>query len=235
VIIVGIPAPTVTVGQKIKALYIPSITGCDIDARGQFTNQIVTVTRVENDEHLMYSDGVHRRGMRAYADFVNKSTGNNSCWYASEWEIVDDVPTPELDDKADPVVELTDDQKIIVGLRQELMVARETLTRVKREAIASMEFVNQMLNQEADDRDWCEQYDQAVDTVNAHVADWLQWEPRQREFTIRVMADIRVEDNVTVTATSLEDAMEMAQEMFDVEETFSSYGFDLRDIECEEA
>ncbi len=233
-IITAISAPPVTVGQKIKALYIPSITGCDLDARGQFTNQIVTVTRVENDEHLMYSDGVHRRGMRAYADFVNKSTGNSSCWYASEWEIVDDVPTA-LDDKADPVVELTDDQKIIVALRESLRITEETLARIKREAIDSMDFVNSFTNEQADKHDWCEIYDDAVDIINDRVASWLQWARRQREYQIRVYADIRVEDTLCVTATSLEDAMEMAQEMFDVEESFSSMGFDLRDIECEEA
>ena len=233
-IITAITAPPVTVGQKIKALYIPHVTNNDIDIPGEYTNQIVTVTRVLDGEQL-YSDGIVRRGQRVYGNFVSKSSGNIASWFASEWEIVEDVPTSELDDKADPVVELTDDQKIIVSLRESLRITEENLARIKREAIDAMQFVNEFTNEEATRRDWCEQYDEAVESINARLPHWLQWELRQREFTIRVMADIRVEDNVTVSARSLDEAMELAQEMFDIEETFSSYGFDLRDIECEEA
>ena len=229
-----ISAPKVVEGQKIKALFIPSVTGSEMDSVHSFTGQIVTVESVYADRMNSYADGVSRIGDRVYAKFW-RVDGDTSTWYISEWEIADEVPTPELDDKADPVVELTDDQKIIVSLRESLRITEETLARIKREAIDSMDFVNTFTNKEADKHDWCDIYDDAVDTINDHVASWLQWARRQREYTIRVMADIRVEDNITVSATSIEDALEMAQEMFDVEETFNAYGFDLRDIECEEA
>ena len=235
-IVTAIPAPTVTVGQKIKALYIPHITNEDTDRIGQYTGQIVTVTRVLDGEHL-YSDGIIRRGQRAYGNFVSVATGNIASWFASEWEIVQDEPEvkPELDDKADPIVELTEDQKTIAALKDRVANLEASLLDVKRDAIRSMNWVNEFMHREAENRDWCEQYDEAVETINANIAPWLAWEPRQREFEIRVRAIIEVEGTLTISATTIDEAYDLAQEEFDIEDSVRYNGFELRNIECEEA
>lgn len=101
--------------------------------------------------------------------------------------------------------------------------------------------VGEALMQEAENRNWCDEYDQFVETVNGQTS-LLDLPVREREYEITVTgtAILSWSHNITVTARSVDDAIEMVENdpstFFDIDEAATDalnygYGWDSNDVE----
>lgn len=73
--------------------------------------------------------------------------------------------------------------------------------------------MERILTEEADVRDWCQEYDDILDRINDAVSAF-QLTPRTRNFTVEVSGSINFSTTIQVEATNADDAREAAAEMF---------------------
>jgi hypothetical protein len=203
------------VGNKIKALIIPGVTGTARDERSKFTGQTVTITRISTNS-WRDDAGWHDNATVAYGMFTNHEGREEEFWI-SMWEpVYDDAPY-------EPIIELTEDQKKIADLEKQLTDVRNKVGAWEQWALGVVE----KADEEAEERGWCDTYDEirarVIRDVPTPVAfpfygdrDYLvTWEEEVR---------FRIKRRATVTAKSADDAIEQIQNDF-VEFDFS----DLRE------
>ncbi|GIM98047.1 hypothetical protein [Paractinoplanes toevensis] len=113
------------------------------------------------------------------------------------------------------------DQSAEHQLRAELAAAREQAEQQRQRADASerravtaeqrhrddITLIGEKLIAEADDRDWCEVYDEFVDYLNINLH--VELPLRERDFTVTAMVELRVD----VTATSEGQARDLAEDL----------------------
>lgn len=211
--------PTVAVGDKIIARKIPGVTGEAID---EYTNTIGTVTYV------------NLPGDYVCADFHVKANPTNLS--VTEW-----VKYDESADGHTLTVSETHDE--IAGIRipanctvDEYRAIIETVAndlaeaRRQREATAqdrdryhtqvmsardAIQIIGDRLNEEAEERDWCEEFDRIVADVNESLHPLGYELPvREREYTVEITitGTITTTYTHTVTASSPEAAQDIADE-----------------------
>ncbi|MEU4244289.1 hypothetical protein [Actinoplanes sp. NPDC026619] len=106
-------------------------------------------------------------------------------------------------------------------LRTELAAAREQAELLRQRAESArlravtaeqrhhddIALIGEKLIAEADDRDWCEVYDEFVDKLNINLH--IELPLRERDYTVTTMVELRLD----VTATSEEHARDLAEDL----------------------
>ena len=200
------------VGDKCKAKYIPSVTGV---AGREWTNDYVfTVTSMVTD-HVWYENGTNKIGPAVWGDFTGPD-GNPRTYYVTQWEPVLDT------DIVDPPK--SEEQQEIERLRAAIIQEQERRGNERLQAIDAIQTIGQRLIDEANRRGWCSQYDEIIEEVNTDLPSWLELPVRQSDYIVSWTEEhiVTVSRSMTVTATSAEEAIEVAQN--------EDYGADTQDI-----
>jgi hypothetical protein len=127
------------------------------------------------------------------------SQGRTTLIRATRWTVVDDFTPP-----VPPTWE------VLVGLS----LAND---KIYHDAHSAIETIGECLIEQADNRGWCEQFDELTDDVNEKLPSWLQLMKRSKEYLVAwtETVTVQVRRSMTVTSGSEECAEEDAREMAD--------------------
>jgi hypothetical protein len=207
------------VGNKIKAVRIPLITGTESDEFNNYTGQIVTITRIE--QRTWSDDGTASNTMTVpYGRFLMNGGGTQE-FFMAEWEPVyeDTAETP-----ADP--ELTEDQRTIAALKTTIGDLQDMIRKLTHDIEV---VIGETINEEADNRGWCDMFDSLVIAVNNRLTGSARLPERMQEFEVdrEVSGIVSTIHTVMVMARSQDDADEMVDDCpsdyFDAESVLSDY------------
>lgn len=214
------------IGTQVRARYIPAITNKEgktlslSNPNHDYRNQIVTVTRIAaTTSDSIASDSFSTRDV-LYANFINPEGGTTE-YYFPDWEIVD--ITSDTAVVSEP--ELTPEQAEIKGLNDRI----SNLLNMQRRIFSVMNEINSVANRSADDQNYCSQYEDVLDQLNAliirEVPEWdFRFEGRRKTYNVRVersrtiveYIDIQVEGPAGANKYDLEDdAYEIASDSYD--------------------
>ncbi len=206
----------------------------------------------DNDEHDV-KDGVDEQG--TYLRSLNAEMWPACCTSNSEAK---DFLGRAMDYKrarlaisgseSEPVIDLTEPTSMsVLEMAEEmrrLHTEVETLTTkvndltaeiavVRQRHAADIERIGERLMQEADERDWCDEYDRVVDSLNRNLTIGLpSREDREKDTYVEVSGYIRVPFCITVTVTHAynadesdieQQAGEMVENNYGASELLSSY------------
>ena len=216
------------IGTKVRAKYIPSVTnGRDPEQDKFYTDQIVTVDKVDNEHYHNDRDGNGVHAPVIYAEFVRPGdlTGKVT-FFVSEWEVVSDIET---------AVEEEDPKVILIGqLRDKITLLESEITRVRNNGHRAMNVIAKRINEEAESRGWCEQFDAIIDELNEDLDQYgLQLEKREQEFEITITTYVTITETVNVTASDYDSACEAATDQSDLADAFRYGNYDVTDVEYE--
>lgn len=204
------------VGTKVRALYIPSITDTINDDGA--TGQIVEVTEVRESQPHNDRSGEWTSGPVAYAKF-ERSTGYTQLFYMSEWEVVTDDESPV------PAPEQTETDL----LRQRLTDLQQQYDRQRNEAMNTLTIISDRLIAEANNRGWCNEYDEIVERINNDLPNWLQLAEREGEYEVTWTETytVTIDRTATVTARDADSAADLVSsdpdafgDSYDIEQAF---------------
>lgn len=217
------------VGDTVRADYIPSITGTS-DDKGA-TGMAVNVDRIAEDHPYTGRDGNRVTGTVCYADF-SLSDGTVRRYYFSEWTpVIEEIPaTPEASVAPEAPAEPTE----IDRLKRELSDIRHRFQQ-------SMTMISEVMNEEAENRGWCETFDGIIDSLNRALPGPFYIDERESEHTVTVTINYSgsFTYDIDVTARTFDSAVEAVNDdpsaYFDVEEAIShqvrNYGVDDYEVE----
>jgi len=204
------------VGNKIKALHIPGLTGTNRDEQHKFTGQIVTIARMGTNSWTD-ADGYHDNATVPYAEFTN-ADGVKELFWVAKWDFVyEDTP-------AEP--ELTEDQRTIASLKTTIGDLQDMIRKLTHDIEV---VIGQRMIAEAEERGWCDSFDNIVDLVNNQLTGCARLPERIQEFAVEVYVTgtISTLHTVMVTARSQDDADELVSdnpnEYFDADEVLTEY------------
>jgi hypothetical protein len=125
------------------------------------------------------------------------SQGRTTLIRATRWTVLDDFTPP-----VPPTWE------VLVGLS----LAND---KVYHDAHSAIETIGEVLIEQADNRGWCEQFDELTDDVNEKLPSWLQLMKRSKEYLVSwtETVTVQVRRSMTVTSSSEECAEEDAREL----------------------
>lgn len=201
------------VGDKVRAKYIPSVTGRD--GREWTNDYVFTVSRVDPN-YPWFEDGESKNGPVVWGDFIDPDSGAAWHYYVTQWETIVDT------DIVEPP--LSEQEQRIKDLEAQNEALRQTIRRIESEAVSAIASIGQTLIDESNDRDWCEEFDRLIDQKNSVLPDWLQLPTRSRDWIVTWTdyVSISIPRSTTVTAATIDEAISMAQNNDD--------GFDLDDL-----
>ena len=214
------------VGNTIKAVRIPLVTGTSADEYNNYTGQILAISRIgqrtwsENGE-------THTDVTVPYANFLMKDGGTQEM-FISEWApIFEGTETPaEPASEAPAEPELAEDQRTIARLNTAIANLREEIRRLTHDIEV---VIGETINNEAEHRGWCEQFDNIVENVNARLTGGARLPERVQEFDVEVTVTgtLSTYYTVRVSAKSQDDAETMVSESpsdyFDADEVLTDY------------
>lgn len=124
--------------------------------------------------------------------------------------------------EGDPIPEQTPEQVEIVRLTTEATRLRERLLQSQRDHVADLRVIATAAKDEAEERDWCSDYDNAVDEVRRHltstgrsVLDEYAYRKRTYKVTIGGKLTLEFSQTVSVEARNEDEARELATEEFE--------------------
>jgi hypothetical protein len=130
---------------------------------------------------------------------------------------IDNMPAAPLDQPAIDVFAL---QQQITALKDDLQRAREAAITRRAEHEADIERISSMLLAEAEQRDWCTQYDDFVEKLNNLLN--IPLETRHRDYT----AEIRVTVSYTAVPSQAQDmAGDIAYALYSYGDSLGSYEY----------
>ena len=93
----------------------------------------------------------------------------------------------------------------------------EDLATEVRQAHHAIQFIGERLIREAEDRDWCDEFDRFVESVNNEIPSRFALPTRRREYEVTwsETVTVTVDRSVTVIADNPDDAIECAKEIDD--------------------
>jgi hypothetical protein len=202
------------VGNKIKAVRIPLITGTESDEFNNYTGQIVTITRI-GERSWSDGDTTSTTMTVPYGRFFMADGGTQE-FFMSEWEPVyeDTAETP-----ADP--ELTEDQRTIAALKTTIGDLQEMIRRLSHDIEV---VIGQRMIAEAEERGWCDTFDNIVDYVNNQLTGCARLPERMQEF--------EVEREVSGTVSTIHTVMVMARSQADADDMVDDCPSDYFDAEA---
>jgi TolA-binding protein len=177
----------VKVGDKIKPLNVPGVN--DIAALG-----IGVVTDINTFTSLPF----------IWADF-DGSSQNKVNLIVHGWELVECADATPAEQQSN---ELSRAEQRIKELED------TTTSQVLRinHLVRALEIVNERLNKEADDRGWCNEFNEILDEVNERIASeagacfTLEGNERDFEFIVQGTSTVHWSSTVQVTARNEDDA-----------------------------
>ena len=129
-----------------------------------------------------------------------------------EWVV---VPSPVRDAIVNP------DRRPAVGtliydlLNANLRANREAAAAadIRKNAWRCIEIIGERLNQEAENRGWCDEFDSIIDEVNSNLPGGFQLPTREKEFDVTwtQTVTVTVDCSATFTARDADEAREMAE------------------------
>lgn len=227
------------IGATIIAKYIPGITGTHSDYTWT-DNMQVTVTETKM-EYCTDPTGFAATRPVCVANFTSPE-GVTQSWYVSEWEVVsapDVIGTVTI-----PANCTVDEYRLIIERLSNDLVEQqgknESLTQIKDKTKTVVESwerwaVNVMdrADQEATDRDWCDEYREIRQEVTQSAPYNPGWNDSwgEREYTVEATLEVvaNVSYTLMVTATSEDDAREVAME--EIQSTLDGC-YDLEEYVC---
>lgn len=214
------------VGDTVRADYIPSITG-----RAEFdpTGHAVNVCDVKAEHGYTNRDGNFVTGPVCFAHFTGPD-GYKRYFYFSEWTpVIEEIPAAPADEPApDPQAEQ------IQRLKSDLADIHNKFSR-------TIVMISEVMNEEAENRGWCEMFDSIIDSLNNRLPGPYYLEQRETEHMVTVTVNYSgsFTYEVEVTARSMDDAYEMVTDdpscFFSVEEAIlqsvRDHGVDDYDVQ----
>jgi hypothetical protein len=226
------------VGNKIKAVRIPLVTGTESDEHNNYTGQIVTITTI--GQRTWSENGETHTDMTVpYARFLMKDGGTQE-FFISEWApVFEDTETPaEPASEAPAEPELTEDRRTIAALKTTIGDLQDMIRKLTHDIEV---VIGETINNEADERGWCETFDNIVEYVNNRLTGCARLPERVQEFEVErcIMGTVTTMHTVTVMARSQDDAENMVDDCpsdyFDADEVLTEYiswnSFDNIEIE----
>jgi hypothetical protein len=115
----------------------------------------------------------------------------------------------------------------------------------KEQARRAISIIGERLIQESNDRDWCSEFDNIIETVNGQLPSWLELPVRKREYEVTWSEEytITVHRSATVTARDEQDAIDIVEDWdeadsYEISEAVNrgdwSYVSDNGDFQAEE-
>ena len=191
------------VGDRVIATNIPHVDDNPDRYSEELRRQVVTVTEVSN------IDG----RTRLYADFRDPSSGYTHNWFFTEWRFPDEIDSSSTDVEALRLA--------VSGLRTQVNEFRTSYEnersahmRIRNNFERSMEIVGSALNREADNRGWCSEYDDIVDSVNNDLPGPYMLPERAREYEVTWTETytVKVSRSATIRAKSEDEAIDDARD-----------------------
>ena len=206
------------VGNTIKAVRIPLVTGTSADEHNNYTGQIVTISRI--GERTWIENGeTHADVTVPYARFLMEDGGTQEM-FISEWTpVFEGTETP-----AEP--ELTEDQRTIARLNAVISDLQGHIRRLTHDIEV---VIGETINNEAEHRGWCEQFDNIVENVNARLTGSARLPQRTQTFEVEVTVEGTISTcyTVCVSAKSQDDAdtmvIESPYDYFDADDVLTDY------------
>lgn len=205
------------IGQRVR-IY-------DIDVHSDYEGHEATVASTSMDSSMYYAE----------VKSIQKPDDTLQVRFASYEEV---APTPEPEPDVDAlklaVSALTTEKE---QLERDLDSARTQLHAYAADA----DTIGTMLMDEAENRGWCDEYDEFVDSINTRLTT-IHLPEREQEYEVEVSgtATIGWSHTVTVTARSAEDAVQRVEDdpysFFNADEEAMNavnygYGWDSNDID----
>lgn len=222
---------TPRVGAKVIATHIPLV-----DDQGAYSEecrrQVVTVKEIEPRQD-------HNGRIRIWADFLMDPSDPDS--YVHSWYFYDWKPAEGESDEPEVVRTLRD---TLANSQEALENARQTIRDIRNKFSNSMEIISRQINEEADSRGWCDEFERIVDDVNSDLPGPFYLEKRNKTFRVTWTEEYRVtvHRSADIEAKSDELAIEEAQDWdeadtYDVKEAIDGGNcefIDADDYEAEE-
>ena len=220
-----IETTTPAVGDKVIATHIPAIEDLDDQYPEATRRQVVTVAAVV--------------GRAIYADFLQDPSDPDSRkhnWYFYEWK-----PAEEAVEVSPEVATL---RGTIANLNETLDSERTRLRETRANFDRSMEIISGRLNEEAENRGWCDEFDRIIEDVNSDLPGPFYLEKRQREYEVTWTETytVTVHRSATIMATDNDDAISQVQDWdeadsYDIKEAIDNGNYEYEsadDYEAEE-
>lgn len=197
---------TPRVGAKVIATDIPLIDSNPSHSK-ECCRQVVTVKEVEDRQD-------HNGRIRIWADFLEDPSDPGS--YKHSWYFYDWKPAEDESDEPEVVRTL---RGTLANTQEALENAREDIRVIRTKFANSMEIISRQINEEAENRGWCDEFERIVDDVNSDLPGPFYLEKRNKTFRVTWTEEyrIRVHRSADIEAKSDELAIEEAQEWDEVD------------------
>lgn len=175
------------VGKRVRAL--------EVNGYERLEGQEITVTRVHDSTNASWTNGIAVYG-------IFDDNGQASPLWATKWEPV----APNLAADEVPTVPKADHDREVETLNARIRSLQEQVSQAHR----AFEIASGILIREANDRGWCEAYDNIIDEINGDMPGSYRFEEREAEYDVEVeiTATVTYTTTVSVTARSQEQAEE---------------------------
>lgn len=113
---------------------------------------------------------------------------------------------------------------------------------VREEARRAIYTIGDRLITESEKRNWCSEFDEIIDEVNAALPGWLELPTREREYNVTWTEEysVTVRRHATITARNAEQAAEIAADWDEADEyeirdalSYGNYSFVSDNCDCE--
>ena len=203
------------IGQRVR-IY-------DIDVHSDYEGHEATVASTSVDATMYYAE----------VKSIQKPDDTLQVRFASYEEIAAE-PEPDVDALKLAIAALTTEKERLERDVQTLRTRADTYA-------TDFSIVGEALMQEAENRNWCDEYDRFAENVNGHTS-LLDLPVREQEYEVVVTgtAIVSWSHNITVTARSADNAIEMVENdhsmYFDLDEVATDalnygYGWDSNEID----
>lgn len=243
---------TVQVGDTIRPIYIPAITydphnrGAD---RDHYYEGEYKVVEIRKDYAYALPDGSEGIGTVAYID-VNENLNHHArqaftgfvegdrYYYVSHFTILGRTEAKD-DLTADPVIELTEDQKEIERLKKLIETMDARIGTMLSDTVHNSKVLTNNFYRLKERHNWCDEANSTAVDINEDLRGGLLIDVEQEfDIEVRVEASFSTTVLVQVTAATLEQAQEMVMdspeefiEQYEIDENLSCNGWTNVDYE----
>jgi len=207
---------TPAIGDKVKALYIPHITGSLHN--DTITGQEVVVTKINILSEL-------ETQLFAIFDKGYEQVGE---YYFTRWEALDQTTSLPVENPIDKFAleelkaSLIAVQKQYFDEQAKNVAMEKEFSEFKDAAFKLRDVVGERLIEESNERDWCDEFDRIIRVINEQLRSDLQLPTRRKKYnvTYREEFSVTVEKNMEITADSEDDAIEQARNDYDCADSY---------------
>jgi len=211
---------TVQVGDIIRPIFIPSVSTCLTTDRAHYYEGHYEVKSVTPNMEYPLDGETRGFGTVAYID-VNQNLNSHAraafpatpsmegdrYYYVSHFIILE--RGPNYVDPANPVIELTDQEKEIASLKDLNKRQSERIEKLLQDVAHNSEVLTQKFYFLKDRYNWCDEANEVADEINGDLRGGLEIECNQEfEVEVNVRAVLETTITVMISARSHEAAQE---------------------------